>query len=106
MSHKQKRKHPSEFLNEIEEWGEKQYSPGHWTGGNIPPHIKHGGKLGGILLLIAGILIICLLILGTFSLNDVPSVIITTIISIVLISAGLKKIMIRKNQQKKKIDHN
>jgi hypothetical protein len=99
MSNKQQqKKHPSEFLNKIEEWSENQYNPGYWTGGNIPPHIKHGGKLGGMLLLMVGILLICLLPFSIFSLNGVTSIIITTIIGIVFIIAGLKKIMVRKNR--------
>lgn len=96
MSHKKKeKKHPSEFLNEIDEWSEKQYNPGYWTGGNIPPHIRHGGKLGGILLLIIGILIICFLPLNFFSFKS-TTYIISIIFGIVLIIAGLKKIMARR----------
>ena len=37
----EKGRHPSPYLNDLEEWGNKQYSPGHWTGGRIPPHFKY-----------------------------------------------------------------
>jgi len=34
-------RHPSQYLNDLEKWGEKQYSPGHWTGGRLPPFFKY-----------------------------------------------------------------
>lgn len=50
--------HPSEYLNDLEEWNEHQYDPGHWTGGHIPPQIKYGGRKLGIGLLALGLLTI------------------------------------------------
>jgi hypothetical protein len=35
------KKHPSQYLNDLEEWQEHQYNPGYWTGGNIPPIYKY-----------------------------------------------------------------
>lgn len=46
-----KRRHPSDYLNELEEWGENQYNPGYWTGGNIPPYIKRSNRWAVILFL-------------------------------------------------------
>ncbi len=52
--------HPSQYLNDLEEWNRNQYNPGYWTGGNIPPHVKvlskAGSKTIGIVALICGIL--------------------------------------------------
>ncbi len=88
MSDKQRKKHPSEHLNEIEEWGEKQYDPGYWTGGNIPPHIKRGSKKAGILFLSVGILIMIITAyLSSFEFS------VNIIIGLLLIIAGLKKII-------------
>lgn len=51
--------HPSEYLNEITEWNQNMYNPGHWVGGNIPPHINVLRKAGnlpiGIVALVWGI---------------------------------------------------
>jgi hypothetical protein len=46
-----KKNHPSDYLNDLEEWGENQYNPGYWTGGNIPPHVKRSNRLGVIVFL-------------------------------------------------------
>ncbi|SMB86077.1 hypothetical protein SAMN00017405_1112 [Desulfonispora thiosulfatigenes DSM 11270] len=58
----EKPKHPSEDLNELEEWTENQYNPGHYIGGKVPHHMKKINKiyfifLLGILSLLGGIVI-------------------------------------------------
>jgi hypothetical protein len=35
-------RHPSEYLNDLEEWGDHQYDPGYYTGGKMHPHYKYG----------------------------------------------------------------
>jgi hypothetical protein len=52
---KEERKHPSDYLNDLEEWQEHQYNPGYWTGGNIPPHLKYPKKQLGIFFIIIGV---------------------------------------------------
>ncbi len=46
-----KKRHPSDYLNDLEEWGENQYNPGYWTGGNMPPYIKYLNRWEVILFL-------------------------------------------------------
>lgn len=48
------RKHPSDCLNDLEEWQDNQYDPGHWTGCNIPPHLRYPRRPLGIFLMIMG----------------------------------------------------
>ena len=55
------KKHPSEYLNDLEEWQNHQYDPGHYLGGNIRPQLKHGlgtkgGKYLGVLFLVFGVM--------------------------------------------------
>ena len=54
--------HPSDYLNDLEEWNNNQYNPGYWLGGKIPPHIKvlnkAGGRTIGIISLISGIIML------------------------------------------------
>ncbi|MGB9905186.1 MAG: hypothetical protein ACPLQO_11050 [Desulfotomaculales bacterium] len=98
----QETKHPDEmgdFLRDLNEWGEKQYSPGHWTGGNLPPHFKYGGKLGGILLVITGLAIITCFFLLCSPFNN-PVSIIDIIIGVVFLAAGLKKVRAEKKRRK------
>ena len=107
MQKDKKGNHPSEYLNNLEEWSEHQYNPGHWVGGNIPPHIKYAGRHIGFVFLISGLLSA----VGTFesirsSVDNIFGGIITGAISIVLISAGIviirKKDEVKKNKKKKR----
>lgn len=54
--------HPSDYLNDLEEWNNNQYNPGYWIGRNIPPYIKvlnkSGGRTIGIMSLISGIIML------------------------------------------------
>lgn len=52
-------KHPSEYLNDLQDWQEHQYDPGHFLGGNLPPQTKYatrGGKTLGIILSMLGVI--------------------------------------------------
>lgn len=56
-----KKQHPSEYLNDLEEWQNHQYDPGHYLGGNIPPQLKYGlgtksGKYLGVVFLMLGVM--------------------------------------------------
>lgn len=51
--------HPSEYLNDLQDWQEHQYNSSHYLGGNLPPQPKYatvnkGGKVYGIIMLIFG----------------------------------------------------
>jgi hypothetical protein len=53
-----KGKHPSQYLNDLEEWSEHQYDPGYYIGGRTIPQLKNAlqnkgsrKKLGFALLL-------------------------------------------------------
>lgn len=54
-----KENHPSEYLNDLQDWQEHQYDPGHYLGGNLTPQTKYstvhkGGRVYGIIMLIFG----------------------------------------------------
>lgn len=54
-----KKEHPSEYLNDLEEWQKHQYDPGYYLGGNYSPQLKYGigtkgGKYLGIVFLMLG----------------------------------------------------
>lgn len=53
-------KHDNNNLEDMQEWSENQYNPGHWTRGNIPPHMKRGnlGKIYSFFFILLGILLI------------------------------------------------
>jgi hypothetical protein len=36
-----KGKHPSQYLNDLEEWSEHQYDPGYYVGGRTIPQLKN-----------------------------------------------------------------
>lgn len=57
----EEKEHPSEYLNDLEEWQNHQYDPGHYLGENLPPQLKNGlgtvgGKYLGVLFLIIGVM--------------------------------------------------
>ncbi len=54
-------RHPSEYLNDLEEWQRYQYDPGHYLGGNINPQLKYAsgtkaGKYFAALCLMLGVI--------------------------------------------------
>lgn len=48
----------SEYLDDLKQWGEKQYLPGAYLGGNLPPYIKYSNKLFGFLLAAMGLFVV------------------------------------------------
>lgn len=96
-----KEKHPSEYLNDQEEWQQHQYDPGHYLGGNLPPQIKYslgtrGGKYLGILFLGFGIVsaIVGILPIIKGSGTDLLGL----VLSIILVLAGLRLITLKKQR--------
>lgn len=84
-----------EYLRDLEEWGEHQYSPGHWTGGNIPPQIKYGGKSMGYLSILLGLISTMASVIPLFDatgIEDILPVVPVFLISFILILAGIKKL--------------
>lgn len=54
-------RHPSAYLNDLEEWQRYQYDPGHYLGGNINPQLKYAsgtnaGKYFAALCLMLGVI--------------------------------------------------
>jgi hypothetical protein len=92
-------------LEEIKEWQNHRYDPGHYTGGNIHPILKAGrpNKYGYILLIggVAGV------VLSIFSGSEDPVLywyylIIQIGLSSLLIAAGLKLVISRRRDRKGK----
>ena len=89
------KEHPSEYLNDLEEWQNHQYDPGHYLGGNLPPQLKYGlgtvgGKYLGVLLLIIGVMSG----IGTiFSLVEGTGSLIGLLLFILFITAGITLLM-------------
>ncbi|MTI81582.1 MAG: hypothetical protein FH758_12035 [Firmicutes bacterium] len=83
-------------IEDLQEWSDKQYNPGHWTGGNIPPHMKRGnlGKLCGYYLLVLGVFVVLpgIGMLVFDSSNNVGQKVIVIVIGFILSIAGYKKI--------------
>lgn len=89
------KKHPSEYLNDLEEWQEHQYNPGYWTGGNIPPYLKYPKKPLGIIFIIAGVLNVVLPLVTELSLQSVVDNIYIIVIGLILLAAGIRIIWFR-----------
>jgi len=90
---KEDRKHPSDYLNDLEEWQENQYNPGHWTGGNIPPYLKYPKKPLGILFIIIGvfsILVVTMIAIKDFSLENVFGNILGLLAALLFLAAGIR----------------
>ena len=90
---KEERKHPSDYLNDLEEWQEHQYDPGYWTGGNIPPHLKYPKKPLGIFFIIIGVftlLVLAMVSIKDFSLENVFGNIVGLFAAILFLAAGIR----------------
>ncbi|OPY56391.1 MAG: hypothetical protein A4E55_02125 [Pelotomaculum sp. PtaU1.Bin035] len=96
-----KRLHPSKYLNDLDEWGKHQYNPGYWTGGNIPPDLKYGGKPIGVILLLLGVFSLILSGSSLFEsdikhltdiLEIIPNLTLGGLIGIIMILAGISKL--------------
>ena len=63
---RQKHLHSDEYMKDLNEWMEHQYDPGHWTGGNIPPHIKYLKRPPRLIKLLLGAAIVIFSIIHTY----------------------------------------
>lgn len=61
------KKNKEEYLEDLKEWQENQYSPGHYLGEKKSPLLKYGGKKIGVVFFIVGIFAI----INEFVLNRV-----------------------------------
>lgn len=92
-------KHPSEYLNDLEEWQNNQYNPGHWTGGRIPFHLKYPKKRLGVFFIVIGI--VSLALMGFSAITD-PSTdtilnnIIVLLAGLIFLAAGFRIILSKK----------
>lgn len=81
------------YLKDLNEWNEHKYSPGHWTGGNIPPYVKYGGKPMGIVMFVIGLVnIIAVIAAVLFSSRFDYSMILVVGLSIIMFIGGARKI--------------
>lgn len=100
-----------DYIEDLAEWQENQYNPGHYMGGKIPGYLLYGGrqrqKYIGILLTIISIMTITPLCLATldFFRKDTPRTFLNYVeqllpillygsFSAVLLVGGIKKIVI------------
>ena len=93
------RKHPSDYLHDLEEWQDHQYDPGHWTGGSIPPHLKYPRRPLGILLVIMGglsLLAVGMDMMTDSSLDSVVGNILGLLTGSLFLAAGIRIIRTRK----------
>jgi hypothetical protein len=102
MAKRNKASHPSQYLNDLEEWNEHQYDPGHYLGGRIPPLFKYSTGTGGIgkrsrrglglVLLFIGATSLIVLIYSIMngSGNNIGSIILSMVFSVISIVAGIK----------------
>jgi len=91
--------HPSNYLNDLEEWQENQYNPGYWTGGNIPPHLKYPKKPLGILFIIMGvfsILLVTVAVIQDLSLDNVFGNILGLFMALLFLIAGIRIIRLKR----------
>jgi len=94
-----KSKHPSEYLNDLEEWQEHQYDPGHYVGGRLSPQLKHAamgtqsGKILGATLFLIGVWSIVALALST---GQGSGFIMGIIFSGIMIATGLSLMLSKK----------
>mgnify|MGYP006925658436 CR=1 FL=1 len=46
------------YIDDLKEWNNNMYSPGHYTGGRMPMDVKYGGKKTRFIILIQSLLIL------------------------------------------------
>jgi len=83
---------PNNYLNDLQDWQNKQYQPGEFLGGKFSPAFKYGSKKLGILLLITGIFIIFLAALLISVDEDKLTSILGFVFGALLIAGGVRKI--------------
>lgn len=75
---------PDEYIDDLNEWSENQYNPGHWTGGNVPPFIKYGGKPMGYTLMGLGLVIVLSTLFTMF-----PIIMVNLLYNVLLLILGM-----------------
>jgi hypothetical protein len=46
------------YIDDLKEWNNNMYSPGHYTGGRMPMDVKYGGNKARVIILIQSLLIL------------------------------------------------
>lgn len=93
---KKKPKKPNSYIEDLNKWGQHEYSPGHWTGGNIPPHVKYGGRPMGILMFAVGLVNMIVVLAALFTSNRFHyGMIFAIVLSIILFIGGVIRIIRR-----------
>lgn len=98
-------KKEKDYIEELKEWQDNQYNPGHYTGGKLPHFMFKPGnkKVLGLLFLLPSLLILVTILLmilrsvfwGEYSSID-ASLIPTVVIAILFIVAGIRKLRNKK----------
>ncbi|MBP9748091.1 MAG: hypothetical protein KBD17_00465 [Candidatus Pacebacteria bacterium] len=78
-------------IDEIKEWQNEQFNPGHFLGGNIPPYLLRKNKKLGVLLLVIGFFQLILMAIG-FAAFDIGQIVLFLIITLLMIFAGYSKL--------------
>lgn len=81
-----------EYLRDLRDWNEHMYSPGHWTGGRIPPALKYGGRGLGAVLVLGGLSGLLPLLGGGYSLFNLSTWFLVPL-SVLLLAGGLKRLL-------------
>lgn len=101
MSKKSKREDPVE---QWKEWLDNRYNPGYFLGGRIHPTYRAKGKGAGVFLLISGVLGLSIVLLVLFAGDDRDGArtmfLLSAIISVITIFAGLTRIVEGKKKGK------
>ena len=87
------KRHPSDYLKDLEEWQDHQYDRGYWTGGNIPPHLKYPHRPLGIILVIMGgfsSLAAAMGVIADFSFTSAFGSSIGLLVGLLFLAAGIK----------------
>jgi hypothetical protein len=79
------------YQKDLQDWQEKQYQPGEYTGGKFPPIFKYPSPKLGLLLLIIGTFIIAISIFLLAVGEDLTTSIFGIIMGILLVARGIKK---------------
>lgn len=103
MSEKKKNKNQKledqqEYLKDMEEWQEHQFSPGYYLGGNLPPYVKYRNGLfqktcfilGVVSILVLFIIDIAVLATKTLNFKTIALLIIINIIVLIISYAQIR----------------
>lgn len=92
---KQRKKEES-YLDSFTEYQDKMYIPGYYVGGKIHPALKAKTRVGGYVMVIGGILLLCFYLIQLFSDISLENIgwIMPIAFALLLITAGFKFIKI------------